>query len=79
MVKKSTELLVGSVPAPATGEGEERLLTAQEFQGLAEVPPAVEWFANITRPRTRDAYKRDLRFKADKPLQLPLRFMCSPT
>jgi hypothetical protein len=26
----------------------ERLLTAAEFQRLADVPPEVEWFANIT-------------------------------
>lgn len=39
----------------------ERLLTAREFQGLAEVPPEVEWFANITNPRTRKAYEGDVR------------------
>jgi integrase/recombinase XerD len=25
-----------------------RSLTAAEFQGLADVPPELEWFANIT-------------------------------
>jgi len=24
-----------------------RALTAKEFQGLADVPPEVEWFANL--------------------------------
>ena len=37
-----------------------RRLTALEFQGLAQVPPAVEWFANIQNPRTRRAYRIDL-------------------
>jgi hypothetical protein len=36
-------------------------LTAAEFRGLAEVPPELEWFANITNPRTRRAYQQDVR------------------
>lgn len=39
----------------------DRPLTAAEFQGLAEVPAASEWFANIDNPRTRRAYQTDLR------------------
>ena len=27
-----------------------RLLTAAEFQRLADVPPEVEWFANLSNP-----------------------------
>lgn len=38
----------------------ERRLSAREFQQLANVPAAVEWFANIDNPRTRRAYKNDL-------------------
>lgn len=38
----------------------ERRLTAVEFQQLAAVPAAVEWFANIDNPRTRRAYQDDL-------------------
>jgi integrase/recombinase XerD len=34
-----------------------RLLTAAEFHKLAEVPPEIEWFANITNPSTRRAYE----------------------
>lgn len=34
-----------------------RLLTAAEFQRLAEVPPAVEWFKNIRNPNTKRAYQ----------------------
>jgi len=41
---------------PATiGTG--RLLTAAEFHQLADVPPEVEWFANLTNPNTRRAYE----------------------
>ncbi len=38
----------------------ERLLTAPEFQRLNEVPPEVEWFANIQNPNTRRAYRNDV-------------------
>jgi site-specific recombinase XerD len=34
-----------------------RLLTAAEFHKLADVPPEIEWFANITNPSTRRAYE----------------------
>lgn len=36
-------------------------LTAAEFLGLAEVPPELEWFANIRNERTRRAYQQDMR------------------
>lgn len=39
----------------------ERLLTKAEFNSLADVPPEVEWFANIQNPNTRRAYQNDLR------------------
>ena len=35
-----------------------RALTAAEFQGLAAVPPELEWFANITNAKTRRAYRQ---------------------
>ena len=38
----------------------ERRLTAAQFQGLAEVPAAAEWFANLDNPRTRRAYQGDI-------------------
>ncbi|PBY65994.1 tyrosine-type recombinase/integrase [Pseudomonas aeruginosa] len=38
----------------------ERRLTAAEFQGLAEVPAAAEWFANLDNSRTRRAYQGDI-------------------
>src|SRR5687768_18178783 len=40
---------------------EQRALTAKEFLDLADVPPEVEWFANITNPQTRRAYQNDLK------------------
>jgi hypothetical protein len=30
-----------------------RMLTAAEFHRLADVPPEVEWFANLSNPSTR--------------------------
>jgi integrase/recombinase XerD len=38
-----------------------RLLTAAEFQRLADVPPEVEWFANIRNASTRRAYEHALK------------------
>src|ERR1700733_2056026 len=38
-----------------------RLLTAAEFQRLADVPPEVEWFANIRNPSTRRAYENAIK------------------
>jgi integrase/recombinase XerD len=48
-----TQLVPGAA-APARG------LTAFEFHQLAEVPPALTWFANIDNPQTRRAYESDL-------------------
>lgn len=42
-------------------EAGERTLTAAEFQSLADVPPEVEWFANIENPNTRRAYQNDVK------------------
>jgi len=52
-----TPLTLPAAPAPVPA----RALTAAEFRGLAEVPPELEWFANITNPRTRRAYPQDVR------------------
>ena len=38
-----------------------RALSAKEFFDLADVPPEIEWFANITNPQTRRAYQNDLK------------------
>jgi integrase/recombinase XerD len=39
---------------------EVRKLTDEQFKGLAEVPPEVEWFANIGNANTRKAYREDV-------------------
>jgi site-specific recombinase XerD len=39
---------------------EQRTLTAAQFQQLADVPPAIIWFANIDNLQTRRAYENDL-------------------
>ena len=47
------------LPAPIVPT--ERLLTAAEFHNLADVPPEIEWFANITNRHTRRAYENAIR------------------
>ncbi len=47
---------LGSIPPPSS----RRLLTAARFQGLADVPPELEWFANISNKSTRRAYENAL-------------------
>ncbi len=39
----------------------ETLLSREEFRRLAEVPPELEWFANIRNANTRRAYRNDVR------------------
>lgn len=39
---------------------EPRLLTRAEFQGLAAIPPELEWFANVENAATKKAYKGDI-------------------
>lgn len=43
-----------------TASGPGRLISAEEFRRLADVPPELEWFNNIQNRNTRDAYRRDL-------------------
>lgn len=44
-----------------TVTGKKILLSRADFQKLAEVPPEIEWFANIDNKKTRRAYQIDLR------------------
>jgi integrase/recombinase XerD len=46
---------------PARSTPGDRLLTAAEFHRLADVPPEVEWFANLSNPSTRRAYENAVR------------------
>jgi integrase/recombinase XerD len=36
-------------------------LTRTQFERLSEIPAEEEWLANITNPKTRRAYKNDVR------------------
>ena len=55
----SEELMISPAApaAPAAGSA----LTSAQFRKLAEVPPEIEWFANIDSLQTRRAYQNDLR------------------
>ena len=59
-LKQQHELAVTRILPPGKTD-KERILTAKEFQGLANVPPEVEWFANIQNTQTRRAYKSDIK------------------
>ena len=50
-------------------------LTPRQFQGLADVPPEIEWFANLTNTNTRRAYRQDIEdFMAFAGLRQPTEF-----
>jgi integrase/recombinase XerD len=51
---KATAALSAPIPSPS------RMLTATAFQGLADVPPEIEWFNNLGNEATRRAYKTAL-------------------
>jgi hypothetical protein len=54
----SDQLLAQIAPAS-------RLLTAAEFHRLADVPPEVEWFANLSKPEHKTCLReRDPRLRA---------------
>ena len=50
----TTDQLPTVIPSPG------HLLTAAAFQKLADVPPEVEWFANLGNKVTRRAYENAL-------------------
>jgi hypothetical protein len=47
------------LPVPTSPAG--RVLTAAAFQGLTDVPPEMEWFANLGNRATRRAYEAALK------------------
>ena len=47
-------------PLPVLPAVTSRLLTAEQFQRLADVPPEIEWFANLGNKATRRAYENAL-------------------
>lgn len=57
--QQTTDPKTGQLPAPAAQAG--RLLTAARFQRLADVPPEIEWFANLGNAATRRAYENALK------------------
>lgn len=48
------------VAKPSLAQNKPVTLTAEQFNGLATVPPALSWFANIDNPQTRRAYQNDV-------------------
>ena len=48
---ETTPLTTTPLPVSPT-----RALTAAEFRGLAEVPPELEWFANLTERHETEIY-----------------------
>ncbi|MEI6318799.1 MAG: tyrosine-type recombinase/integrase [Pseudomonadota bacterium] len=52
MVEKRQAVVVGGPPS--------RLLTAEAYQRLADVPPELEWFANLGNKATQRAYQNAL-------------------
>ena len=53
----NTQLPAQTVPVSPTN----RLLTAAEFHRLADVPPEVEWFANLSNAHTRRVYENAIK------------------
>ena len=51
-----TSMLQSEIIVPLAGAA----LTVAQFHQLADVPPALTWFANIDNPQTRRAYKVDV-------------------
>src|SRR5215510_8946797 len=47
-----TNLIPRHIPA--------EVLTSSHFQTLIDVPPEIEWFANLTNANTRRAYRQDI-------------------
>ena len=56
----SSNFLPGTLGQDLAPASTGRILSAPEFQHLADVPPETQWFANIDNPNTRRAYQDDL-------------------
>ena len=58
-----------------TTTNEPRMLTAEQFQGLSQIPPELEWFANLRSARTKREYADDLTdFRAFVGIKTPEEF-----
>ncbi len=47
--------------SPALPDTSNRLLTNEDFHRLSEVPPEVDWFANINNAQNRRSYENDFK------------------
>lgn len=64
-----------NTPKSIVAAGAQALLSRADFQKLAQVPPEVEWFANLDNERTRRAYQIDVReFMAFVGIRIPEEF-----
>ena len=55
-----TKKTLSPTPQSTVLASQERRLTQTQFQQLAQVPPEVEWFANLKNKRTKRAYQIDV-------------------
>jgi len=49
-----------TVPVPISQLTPPVTLTTAQFHTLADMPPELEWFANLPNPNTRRAYRQDI-------------------
>jgi integrase/recombinase XerD len=49
-----------TAPVPVHPVAPPAILTTDQFQTLAEIPPELEWFANLTNANTKRAYQQDI-------------------
>jgi DNA gyrase/topoisomerase IV subunit B len=61
VISKVTQDAENGESLAVASEPEAKRLSRAEFQGLGEMPPELEWFANLNNPRTRRAYRLDVR------------------
>ena len=66
---------MATVPVPVIPLPPLAILTTDQFQDLAEIPPELEWFANLTNTNTRRADQQDIRdFQTSAGLRRPENF-----
>jgi integrase/recombinase XerD len=64
-----------TAPVPVHPVTSPAALSTAQFQTLAEVPPELEWFANLTNANTKRAYRQDIRdFQAFAGVRRPEQF-----
>ena len=52
---------MNTTPVPIHPISQSVSLTSAQFQTLADIPREIEWFANLTNPNTRRAYRQDIK------------------